>query len=150
MCFKILLTALRDGIVGMPCLAVSTSRTPDQHDRCLFLHLWRRTCQSLQIFTADQERRGQVGRDSVVPSLKRQFRQRDVLPGPNPVVHDEDLYRSGVRDGREHVCDGCFVGEVGLDCFHIGVGFREAFQRSVLRIVVGGHFGAERWQVGVA
>ena len=106
----------------MPCLAILASRTPDQHDRCLLLHLWRRNCQSFQILATDQEGRGQVGGDGTVPSLKRQVYQRDVLRGPNSMVYNEDLHWPCMRDGREHVIDGHFIGEIGLNRLDVGVG----------------------------
>ena len=132
----------------MSWLAVFAGRTSNQHYRCLFLDLRRRDSQPLQIFTADQERRGEVGRDGMVPSSKCQVCHRHVLRGPNPVVHDKDLHRSSVRDGRKHIRDGRFIGEFGLNSLKIVIGLREALQWPVVGVVVGGHLGAERWRIG--
>lgn len=38
------------------------------------------------------------------------------------MVYDEDLHWSCMRDGREHVIDGHFVGEIGLNRLDVGVG----------------------------
>lgn len=52
-----------------------------------------------------------------------------------------------MRDGREHVPDGCSIGEIGLNSLYIGVGFRETLQGPVLGVVVCSHLGAKRWEV---
>ena len=110
--------------------------------------LWRCDSQLFQIFTTDHERRSEVGRDGMVPSSKCQVCHRHVLREPNPVVHDEDLHRSSVRDGRKRIRDGCFIGEFGLNSLKIATGLRETLKWPVLGVVVCGHLGAERWRVG--